>query len=93
MKRGAVQAVSAGSIRAELNRAVIGGIRQRGPEAVGLILVGTARLFLAFVAVVLGQVLSVVLGLGAGSTTSVTISALSAITSVLVTAVWPRRAR
>jgi hypothetical protein len=34
----------AGSIRAEVNDAVVGGIRQRGPDAVGVVLMGVARL-------------------------------------------------
>jgi hypothetical protein len=33
-----------GPIRAELSDAVLAGIRQRGPEAVGLLIVGLARL-------------------------------------------------
>jgi hypothetical protein len=87
-------AAPAGSIRTELNRALVGGIRQRGPEAVGLILVGAARLLLAFLAVVFTQALSVtVLGLGLGSTPSMTISVLSAAASVLASATWPRRPR
>ena len=86
--------VPAGSIRTELNRAIVGGIRQRGPEAVGLILVGAARLLLAFLAVVFAQALSVaVFGLGVASMPSVTISVLSAAASVLATAAWPHGPR
>jgi hypothetical protein len=49
----------AGSIKAELNNAVVDGIRQRGPDAVGLVIIGLARLFVA--AITLG----VLLGIGA----------------------------
>jgi hypothetical protein len=44
------------SIRRELVEAVIGGIRERGPDAVGLMLMGIARLLVgaATLAVVLG---------------------------------------
>lgn len=38
------------SIRAEMSEAVVAGIRQRGSEAVGLVLVGVARLALIAVA-------------------------------------------
>ncbi len=34
------------SIRAELGEAVVGGIRERGPDAVGMILIGLARLLI-----------------------------------------------
>lgn len=37
----------AGSIKAEVNHAVAKGIRRRGPDAVGLVLMGTARLIVA----------------------------------------------
>lgn len=37
----------AGSIKAEVNHAVAKGIRRRGPDAVGLVLMGTAMLIVA----------------------------------------------
>jgi hypothetical protein len=37
------------SIRTEVSEAVVAGIRQRGSEAVGLVLVGVARLVLVAV--------------------------------------------
>jgi hypothetical protein len=45
-----------GSIKAELDNAVVLGIRQRGPDAVGLLIVGIARLIVgaATLAVLLG---------------------------------------
>ena len=48
-----------GSIKAELNEAVVCGIRQRGPDAVGLLLVGLAGL------VVEAAALGVLLGISA----------------------------
>ena len=50
---------SKGSIKAELNDAVVCGIRQRGPDAVGLLLVGLAGLVLEV------AVLGVLLGIAA----------------------------
>jgi hypothetical protein len=49
----------AGSIKTELNDAVVGGIRQRGPDAVGLVIVGIARLIVGV------ATLGVLLGIGA----------------------------
>ncbi len=43
------------SIKGELNAALIGGIRQRGPDAVGMVIIGIARLVIG--AVTLGLVL------------------------------------
>jgi hypothetical protein len=40
-------------IRTELNDAVVGGIRARGSEAVGLLIIGLARVSIAVVALVL----------------------------------------
>jgi predicted MFS family arabinose efflux permease len=48
-----------GSIKGELGDALVGGIRQRGSDAVGLVIMGIARLVVG--AVTLG----VLLGLGA----------------------------
>jgi hypothetical protein len=43
----------AGSIKAEVNHAVAKGIRRRGPDAVGLVLMGMARLVVAAVTLAL----------------------------------------
>jgi hypothetical protein len=45
------------SVREELSAALIGGIRQRGSDAVGLVIMGIARLVIG--AVTLGALLSV----------------------------------
>ena len=61
-------------IRIEVTDAVVGGIRQRGPEAVGLLIIGLARVFLFIV--VLGVLLfaSSVLGF---DVTTVPLAAMS----------------
>jgi hypothetical protein len=46
------------SIKGELNAALIGGIRQRGPDAVGMVIIGIARLIIG------AATLGLVLGLG-----------------------------
>lgn len=46
-----------GSIRGELNDALIGGIRKRGSDAVGLVIMGMARLLIG--AATLGVLLAV----------------------------------
>jgi hypothetical protein len=48
-----------GSIKGELGDALIGGIRQRGSDAVGLVIMGIARLIVGVMA------LSALLGIGA----------------------------
>jgi hypothetical protein len=48
---------SPGSIRGELNAALIGGIRQRGPDAVGVVIMGIARLIVG--AATFGAILAV----------------------------------
>lgn len=47
----------AGTLRTELNEAVVGGIRQRGAEAVGVVIVGMARLLVGMA--ILAALLSV----------------------------------
>ena len=47
------------SIKGELNAALIDGIRQRGPDAVGMMIMGIARLIIGVLT------LGIVLGLGA----------------------------
>jgi predicted secreted Zn-dependent protease len=37
------------SIRAEMNEALVGGIRDKGPEAFGMLITATARLVIAVV--------------------------------------------
>lgn len=39
----------AGPFRTEVNDAVIGGIRERGPEAVGMMIIALARLVIAVI--------------------------------------------
>lgn len=50
-------------IRTELSEAVVGGIRQRGAEAVGLVIMGLARLLVTFAALLILLFGSSVLGL------------------------------
>lgn len=86
----------AGSLRTELNDALVGGIRERGSEAFGLVLVGSARLFLAFLAVLLSQILGVaVFGFALVSLPSAALSVISVALSVVATTGirWPERDR
>lgn len=50
------------SLRTELNDALVGGIRERGPEAVGMVLVGVARIVVAVLVLSLQLVGSSLLG-------------------------------
>jgi hypothetical protein len=50
-------------VRVEFHDALVGGIRQRGPEAAGLVIVGLARILIAAVTLALLLSVSVVLGL------------------------------
>lgn len=72
-------------IRTELNDAVVGGIRQRGPEAVGLLIIGLTRIVLAVL--VLGVMLfaSSVLGFNVTAVPFAAMSGLSAFLSWLIT--------
>jgi hypothetical protein len=74
------------SIGTELNDALVGGIRERGSEAVGLVLIGAARLFLAFLAVLLSQILGVaIFGFDLVSLPSAALSVISVALSVVAT--------
>ena len=55
-----------GSIKGELSDALIGGIRQRGSDAVGLVIMGIARLIVG--AVTLGVLLGIGAAFGYGMT-------------------------
>jgi hypothetical protein len=74
----------AGSIRAELNEAVVGGIRQRGPEAVGVVLIGVAHLVVAFIALTVLLFATLVLGFEISAVPVLLMSALSGVVSWLV---------
>jgi hypothetical protein len=75
----------AGPIRAELNDALVGGIRQRGPEAVGLVIVGLARLVVAVTALIVLLFASSVLGFNVTAGPFVVMSGLSGAISWLLT--------
>jgi len=75
----------AGPIREELNDALVGGIRQRGPQAFGLVIMGIARLIVAVLtfAVLYGFSWAFNLEISAGP--FVGMSAVSALVSWLIT--------
>lgn len=75
----------AGPIRAELNDALVGGIRQRGPEAVGLVLIGLARLVVAVATLVVLLFASSILGFDVTTGPFLAMSGLSGVVSWLVT--------
>ena len=82
----------AGPIRAELNDAVVGGIRQRGPEAVGLVIVGVARLTVALASLLVLLLGSSVLGLEVAAGPFVAMSGLSGLLTWIITKGRGRRA-
>lgn len=75
----------AGPIRAELNDALVGGIRQRGPEAVGLVLIGLARLVVAVATLAVLLFASSVLGFDVTTGPFLAMSGLSGLVSWLIT--------
>ncbi len=75
----------AGSIRTELNDALVGGIRQRGPEAFGVIIIGLARLVVAVATLAVLLFASSVLGFNVTAVPFVAMSGLSAVLSWLIT--------
>ncbi len=74
----------AGSIKAEFSEAIVGGIRQRGPEAVGVVLIGIAHLFVAFIALTVLLFATLVLGFEISAVPVLIMSALSGVVSWLV---------
>jgi hypothetical protein len=75
-----------GTLREELRDAAVRAIRARGPEAVGIVLVGTARLLLALtVLVVLHLFGEAALGFSLMSVPFAAVSVLSLALSVMAT--------
>jgi hypothetical protein len=72
-------------IRTELNDAVVGGIRQRGPAAVGVVIMGLARLVVAVATLAVMLFASSVLGLEVSAVPFAIMSGLSGLLSWLIT--------
>jgi len=66
------------SIRAELNDAVIGGIQLRGRDAVGLVLIGIASLFLVVLSLGVLLTFVAIVGLEATATLCAALGGLAA---------------
>jgi hypothetical protein len=73
------------SIRTELNDAVVGGIRQRGPDAVGLLIMAAARIVIAVVVLGLLFVASSLLGYPVTTWPFVGMTGISGLVSWLTT--------
>lgn len=73
------------SIRTEVTDAVVGGIRERGSEAVGLFIVGVARITMAALALIVLIVASKVIGVEISAVRFALMTALSALVSWLIT--------
>ena len=78
------------SIRAEVTDAVVGGIRQRGAEAVGLLIVGTARVVIAVMVLVILVVAGKVIGIDVSAVPFAAMTGISALVSWLLTRREPR---
>ena len=72
-------------IRVEVNDAVIGGIRERGPEAVGLLIIGLARILIAVLVLGLLLIASSVLGVNVSAVPFAGMTGLSGLVSWLIT--------
>jgi len=72
-------------LRTELNDALVGGIRERGAEAVGLVLVGIARIVIAVVVLALQLIASSLLGYEVTALPFVGMTAVSILVSWLTT--------
>jgi hypothetical protein len=75
-----------GSIKTEMNHAVAKGIRRRGPEAVGVVLIGMAKLLVAACA------LGILLAAAALSGYDLTALHLAGVTALAAVVNWLRRA-
>jgi hypothetical protein len=60
---------------------VVGGIRQRGSEAVGMVIIGLARLFLAVIVLLVLVLASTILGFDV--TTTIPLAAMSGVSGLL----------
>jgi ribonuclease HI len=76
---------STNSIKTEVNHAVASGIRKRGPEAVGVVLVGMARLTVNVSALVILLLASAVFGYGITASHAFEFTAVIAALNWLVT--------
>jgi hypothetical protein len=82
------------SIRAEATEAVVGGIREKGAEAVGIILIGCAYIAIALFALLVLVLGGWSLGIELTMPSKLGLSALSVAISWLVGRLsqWPKRA-
>lgn len=71
--------------RTELNEAVIEGVRERGPEAVGLVIIGLARILIAVLVLGLLLFASSILGLNVSAVPLAGMTGLSGLLSWLTT--------
>jgi hypothetical protein len=65
--------------------AVVGGIRERGPEAVGLMIIGMARIVIAFLVLILMVIASEVVGIDISAIPFAGMTGISAFVSWLIT--------
>ncbi|HVD40252.1 MAG TPA: hypothetical protein VNC16_04520 [Solirubrobacterales bacterium] len=72
-------------IRTEMTDAVVAGIRARGAEAVGLLIVGIARIAIAVLVLVLLLIASKVIGIDVSAVPFAAMTGLSALVSWLIT--------
>lgn len=75
----------AGSIKAEVGNAVACGIRERGPAAVGLVIMGLARLTIGLLTLFVLVGTSTILGYGMTPLPFAGMTGISALTTWLVT--------
>lgn len=73
------------SIRTEFHDAVIGGIRERGPEATGLLIVGLARIVIALIVLILLVIASEVVGIDVSAVPFAGMTGISMLVSWLLT--------
>jgi hypothetical protein len=73
------------SIRTEVTDAVVGGIRERGSEAVGLLIVGAARIATAVMALIVLVVASKLVGIEISAVRFAVMALFSGLVSWLIT--------
>ena len=72
-------------IRVEMSDAVVGGIRERGPEAVGLVIIGVARILIAVLVLALLLIGSSLLGFDVSAVPFAGMTGLSGLVSWAIT--------
>jgi hypothetical protein len=73
------------SIRTEVTDAVVGGIRERGSEAVGLLIVGVARIATAVMALIVLVIASKLVGIEISAVRFAVMTVFSGLVSWLIT--------